>query len=121
MLKYLMLKVSLWMVKSLNKDIIDKVNEITKIIENSPDYKKYLEIRKEMQKNSSLMKLINEVKILQKDAVHHIDNNKVLKDKMDELNSYPLYREYNNALYEINNVYAIIENSLNNYFQEKFN
>ena len=43
-------------------------------------------------------------------------------DKLtSELNNNPLYREYNNVVYEINNTYGIIESSLNNYFNDIIN
>ena len=47
--------------------------------------------------------------------------NLTLDELTKELNNDPLYREYNNTLYEINNTFAIIENSLNNYFNSKLN
>ena len=109
------------MVKQLNKEILNKVDEIISLIENSDDYQKYLFLKEQIDKNKEVKKLINEVKILQKDVVHHLKKENELKKKMDELNNHPLYREYNNTLLEINNVYAIIENSLNKYFQDKLN
>lgn len=116
-----MLKVFRWMVKLLNKSILEKVDELIELIENSPDYQKYLYLKKQMEKDSELTSLINEVKVLQKDVVHHLDKKNILKEKMNELSNYPLYREYNNTLSALNNTYAIVENGLNKYFQNKLN
>lgn len=105
----------------MNKEILDKVDEIIHLIEESSEYQKYLTLQKEIQKNDKLVKLINKVKVLQKDVVHHLSSKEELDKTMDELNEHPLYREYNNTLSELNNTYAIIENSINHYFQEKLN
>ena len=100
----------------MNNEIINKIDEIINKIENSELYQKYLDLKEKLDNNKELMTLINEVKLLQKDVVHHIDKKELLDKKINELNSYPLYREYSNTVFEINNVYAIIENDLNNYF-----
>ena len=109
------------MVNQLNKEILSKVDEIIKTIENSSVYQKYLDLKKEINRNKELKKLINEVRVLQKDIVHHVKDKKVLEEKLNELNNHPLYIEYINTLDEINNTFSIIENSLNNYFYKKLN
>lgn len=116
-----MLKASLWMVNQLNKEILDKIDEIISVIEDSPEYQKYLLLKGKINSNNELKRLINEVRVLQKDVVHHLNKKDELNNKMDELNNSPLYREYVNTLFEINNIYAIIENSINKYFQNKLN
>ncbi len=105
----------------MNNEILLKVDEIIKTIENSQEYQKYLLLQKQIEQNRKIKTLINEVRILQKDVLHKVKTEDELKRKMDELNNQPLYREYTNVLYEINNVYNIIETSLNNYFSEKMN
>ena len=105
----------------MKSDILNKVDELISEIEKSDDYQKYLLLKEEMNKDKELNLLIREIKVLQKDVVHKMDKKELLNKKMDELNDYPLYREYQNTLSEINNTFAIIENSLNNYFNDKFN
>ena len=100
---------------------MDKVDEIIYKIESSELYKKYVDLQRRIENNSEIMALINEVKVLQKDMVHHIDKKKELEEKKKELSDYPLYREYINTVDEINNVYNIIESNLNNYFYSKLN
>ena len=105
----------------MNNKIIDKVNEIINLIESSPDYKKYISLKNQMSQNPELMELINKVRVLQKDVIHHMKSQEELKKLTDELDNHPLYREYNNTLWELNNTYAIVENSINKYFQDKLN
>lgn len=105
----------------MNKEILDKIDEIIKSIENSPIYQKYLDLKKQIGNNKELKMLINEVRVLQKDIVHHVKDKKVLDEKLNELNNHPLYIEYINTLDEINNIYGIIESNLNNYFNKKLN
>ena len=105
----------------MNKEIDLKVDEIIQDIENSEVYQKYLSLKEEINNNKELMKLINKVRLMQKDVLHKKQSEKELDKLMDELNNHPLYREYNNTIYEINNTYGIIESSLNNYFNKIFN
>ena len=105
----------------MNKEILDKVDEIINNIEQSDEYQKYLQLKMQIDNCKELKKIINEVKILQKDVVHHVTSENKLKEKLNELNNNPLYREYINTLDEINNLYMIIENELNNYFTKIFN
>ena len=109
------------MVNQLNKEILNKVDEIIKDIESSNEYQKYLLLKDKISNDKELIRLINEVKILQKDVVHHLNKKDLLKEKLEELDNNPLYREYNNTISEINNTFAIIESSINNYFQNKLN
>ena len=105
----------------MNKEIETKIDEIIKEIESSPDYKKYLSLKEQIKNNKELMELINRVKVMQKDVLHHKETKENLEKLVDELESHPLYREYNNTLCEINNTYGIIESSLNNYFNDIIN
>ena len=105
----------------MNKEILQKIDEIIKYIEESSEYQKYLKLKESINKDKDLKELINKVRILQQDVVHHKENKSKLDQMTNELENYPLYREYINTLDEINNIYSIIENSLNNYFRDKLN
>lgn len=109
------------MVRLLNKEILDKIDEIILLIESSSNYQKYLNLKDTISNNKDIMILINEIKVLQKDVVHHFDKKELLNKKIEELNNFPLYREYNNILYELNNEFSIVESSINNYFNKKIN
>ena len=104
-----------------NEEILRKVDEIIKEIEDSSDYKKYLLLKDKISNNKEVMSLIKKVKVLQKDVVHNIDKKDELACTLEKLNNHPLYREYNNTLDELNNTFNIIENGINHYFFEKLN
>ena len=105
----------------MNNDILKKIDEIINEIDKSLEYQKYLLLKDKISKNKELMLLINKVRILQKDYIHHLSSKKELDILTNELNNYPLYLEYKNTLDEINNIYNIIESSLNNYFEKQLN
>lgn len=109
------------MVSQLNKEILEKIDEIIQIIETSPEYLKYLDLKEKIKNNKELMELINKVRVMQKDVLHKKNNQNELDKLLNELNNNPLYREYNNVIYEINNTYSIVENSINNYFEKIVN
>ena len=109
------------MVNQLNKDISNKIDEIINEIETSEVYKKYLSLQEKISNNRELMELINKVKVMQKDVLHKKKSQEELDELLNELNTNPLYREYNNTIYEINNTYGIIESRINNYFNKIIN
>lgn len=105
----------------MNNKILTKIDEIINEIENSPEYQKYLMLKEKISNNKELMELINRVRVLQKDYVHHLSSKEEIDELTRKLNDDPLYREYSNTLADLNNTYAIIETSLNNYFKSKLN
>lgn len=105
----------------MNKEILEKIDEIIQIIETSPEYLKYLDLKEKIKNHKELMELINRVRVMQKDVLHKKNNQNELDKLLNELNNNPLYREYNNVIYEINNTYSIVENSINNYFERIVN
>lgn len=105
----------------MTNDILLKVDELLSLIKNSSIYQKYLLLQEKMENNIELKSLISEVRSLQKEIVNGYHKEYVLDEKMKLLEDNPLYREYNNTLSEINNLFTIIENTLNNYFDKKFN
>ena len=100
----------------MNKEINQKIDEIINEIENSLIYQRYLSLKEKIANNKELMTLINKVRIMQQDVLHHKKTQEELDSLLSELNTNPLYIEYNNTLAEINNIYAIIEINLNSYF-----
>jgi len=110
-----------------NNDILAKVDEIINYIEDSDNYKKYLLIKEKMKNDQEINDLLNEIKHLQKRLANNYNKETELEleieleEKNNLLNNIPLYREYLNTLDEINNIYNIIENSLNKYFYDKLN
>ncbi len=105
----------------MNKEVLNKVDEIIKEIEGSSEYQKYLILKDKISQDKKLMELINKVRVMQKDVLHKKKSKEELDQLLNELNTHPLYLEYNNIIYEINNTFAIIENNLNNYFDQLMN
>lgn len=104
-----------------NKEILAKVDEIIALIKESDDYQKYLSLKKELENNQEINLLINEIKLLQKDVVHHLEKKDHLQEIIKELEEKPLYMEYQNIVYEINNSLAVIENQINQFIDHKIN
>lgn len=104
-----------------NKEILNKIDEIINLIENSSEYQKYLSLKKDLDNDKEITLLISEIKLLQKDVVHHLDKKELLNKKLKELESIPLYIEYQNTVASLNNTYAIIEQRINNYINKKVN
>ncbi len=102
-----------------NTEILNKVDEIIKEIEDSDNYNKYLELKEIINNNKDLVLLINKVRQLNKDFTHNLVKKEKLDKFQNELNNHPLYREYLNTISVINNELSIIENTINNYFKEK--
>lgn len=105
----------------MNKEIEKKIDEIISEIENSPVYQEYLSLKEKISKDKKLMELINRVRVMQKDVLHKKVKKEELENLVNELNSEPLYIQYSNMVYEINNTFAIIEERLNKYFDDVLN
>ena len=103
--------------------VLLKVDEIIEYIESSDNYQKYLLIKEKMSNDQEINTLLYEIRHLQKLLANNYNKNieNELEEKNKELNSIPLYREYLNILDELNNIFNIIENGLNNYFYNKLN
>ena len=103
-------------------NIKDKFDEIINLIENSHNYQKYLELKKEMLGNEQINKLINEIKAIQKELVkkeyNHQDfsyEEKEINKRLDILNNIPLYVEYNKYQSLVNEELILIKDKINNY------
>lgn len=107
----------------MNKEILEKVDEIINYIENTKDYQQYLLIKEKMKDDLEINQLLDEIRVLQKKLANHYNENldEQLQEKTELLHNIPLYREYLNTLDEINNTFNIIENELNHYFEKKLN
>lgn len=108
-----------------NKEIlISKTKELVELIKNSSDYQKYLELKNKMKDNNEIMTLINKIKKEEKIITNKEyrkedteENNKNIDKMKQELETYPIYREYMYLQEDLNNMFqsikSIIENSFN--------
>ncbi len=99
-------------------DIKKDFDSLIDTIKSSKEYNNYLYLRDLMLKDTEIMTLINEVKLLQKKIVNSTSysdkkafNDKITKN-LKKLNDYPIYTEYSNCQDELNNTFQIIKESL---------
>ena len=112
------------MEKFMNKELEDSVEDLKNYIENCPEYIKILELKRQMEKSSSIRKLIEEIKNTQKKYVKSgYDENlgKQLKNLEKKLKEFPIYLEYIKNLEKINDMIFTIKEELNDYFYKKIN
>ena len=102
---------------------MEELNKVIDYIINSDSYKKCLELRDKMSKNSEIMSLIDEIKSLQKKYMKSKsqDIKKELDEKTDNLLNIPIYYKYNQKLEEVNNMISYVEDELNDYFERVVN
>ena len=102
---------------------MEELNKVIDYIINSDSYKKCMELRDKMSKNSELMCLIDEIKSLQKKYIKSKskDIKKELDEKTEKLLNIPIYYKYNQKLEEVNNMISYVEDELNDYFERVVN
>ena len=104
-----------------NKELLNqKVTELIDLIKNTNDYKRYIEVKDIMKSNKEIMNLISKIKKIQQTIIKK-ENKKEdtsieeerLKELKSELETYPIYNEYNYLQEDLNNLFqnvkAIIE------------
>ena len=96
-----MLRLGVWMVRLLPNELRCVFDDLIVTIQESKDYQEYLEFAYKMKKNNEIQALIREIKQLQKDLVqlevHYKDTEAVTlqyQQKLEELESFPLYQEF---------------------------
>ena len=102
---------------------MEELNKVIDYIINSDSYKKCLELRDKMSKNTEIMGLIDEIKSLQKKYIKSSssDIKQELDEKTDKLLNIPIYYKYNQKLEEVNNMISYVEDELNDYFEKVIN
>lgn len=112
------------MEKQNREKILEKVDELVSLLKNNSDYQRYLYLSNEMKKNDSIMKLIKDIKTLEKKRVNLEDRKESTKEidaeidnRKQELNEYPTYVEYNYLQEDLNNTFqsirSILEQNIN--------
>lgn len=112
------------MEKENKEALLKKIDELIDLIKQTPNYKRYKELKDEMSKNNNIMTLIKNIKKLEQSIVKK-EYNKMdtkedeikLKELKDELNKFPVYLEYLYLQEDLNNdfqnIKKIIEDSIN--------
>ena len=103
------------------------IEELFDTINNSEEYKEYKKISSILNDNIEVKELIEEIKILQKEATkleYDNDDNykevdKVIKEKTNILNSNKYYQEYLAKLKKFNNMLLASSSLIEEYIDEK--
>ena len=109
------------MEKCVNKETKKSLDELINYIKSTDDYIKVINLKKEIDKDNELKKLISEVKRLQKEYVRSNLDDKVkekLDIKLEKLNSNKLFVTYTYHLDKVNDMIKLVKDELNNYFYE---
>ena len=108
-----------------NEEIEARALELVKVIKDSDDYKEYLELKEKIKSNKEIIELIDKIKNLQKTYVKsaYLDSNvkQELDNKLEILNSIPLYKEYLGKEKKINSIMSNIKEGLNVIFEDILN
>lgn len=108
----------------LNKESNIDLLEIINFIKESDDYKKCVFLKEKIKKDSDLISLIEDVKVLQKKYIrsnYKSDVKEILDKKIKDLNSNSLFISYNYYLERVNLNIDIIKSELNDYFGKLVN
>ena len=112
----------------MNNEILAKIDEIVDYIKGTDDYKDYLFLKEKLENHDKAKLLIKEIKKLQQDLVKKQAMNleiaeldKEIKEKVVELEKIPLYQEFIEKQDNLNNMYQVIKNRLDDYFIDKLN
>lgn len=108
------------MIESSIEELFDSIN-------NSKEYKEYIEITSILNDNIEVKELIEEIKQLQKEATHleynedekYKEIDKVIEEKTKILNENENYKEYLSKLKKFNNVLLASSSLLDEYIEEK--
>ena len=108
-----------------NEEIEARALELVKVIKDSDDYKEYLELKEKIKSNKEIIELVDKIKNLQKTYVKsaYLDSNvkQELDNKLEILNSIPLYKEYLSKEKKINSIMSNIKEGLNVIFEDILN
>ena len=108
------------MIDSSIEDLFDSIN-------NSKEYKEYNEIMSIIKDNSEVNSLIEEIKVLQKEATYleynnddrYIELDKEIKIKSEILNNNKDYKEYLSKLKKFNSVLVASSTLIQDYVDSK--
>lgn len=100
------------------EELNNKIDDVVNTIKNSKEYKKCIELKKQMDSNEEITHLVKEIKIKQKKYIRNNDSNILneLKELENRLNEIPIYHIYLENLEIVNNMISYVKDELNDYF-----
>lgn len=104
----------------MNRNIIDKIDNLVISIKNSDEYKNYIDILSKVENSNEIKDLSNEIKKINKELVKKpsVELELLLKEKENLLNSIPLYMEYKYKLEDLNNLLLVVKNKIDNFVRD---
>ena len=107
------------MEKSMNKEILNKTEDLVATIEESNLYQEYLLLKEKLEKNDKAKMLIKEIKVKQKELVHKkynkenfIELEMELENLERKLYQIPLYSEFIEKQNELNDIFYQIKTQI---------
>ena len=103
------------------------MQELFQAIQESSEYRSYLNIGSVIEQDDEIVSLVNEIKRLQQKSVEleynhdegYKEIDKEIDKKVDDLNSRPIYQEYLRRMNEFNNILAESSNQIEKYVNSK--
>ncbi len=116
------------MVKSVDNLILDKVDNLVGFIKDSQEYKDYVFLSNKLATNRKVNDYINKIKSLQKEIVkkevigEDISELEIeIKSLLEKLDKIPLYKEFIDKQEELNEIYQLVKQRLDEYFYNILN
>lgn len=100
------------------------LDDVIFTIKESKEYQNCIQLKNKMQGNEDIVRLVDEVKKLQKEYVksnYDSDIKKKLDYVIEELDSIPIYVIYNQELNKVNEMIDYVRDTLNEYFYKLLN
>lgn len=118
-----------WMAKSVNEEILKKVDELITEIKRSSDFQNYKYLTEKLEKNSTIKTKVQEIKQLQKEITkreyYHQDTSEQVQKwnkEVETLQQIPLYQDWITTQEKLNQYCQEIKSQLESCFdfnQEK--
>lgn len=118
-----------WMAKSVNEEILKKVDELITEIKRSSDFQNYKYLTEKLEKNSTIKTKVQEIKQLQKELTkreyYHQDTSEQVQKwnkEVETLQQIPLYQDWITTQEKLNQYCQEIKSQLESCFdfnQEK--
>ena len=113
------------MEKYITDDILEATDDLIDSILQSELYQQHVKIRQKLSQNKNVMAEIETIKKLEQQYVkENFQNEEILQlieQKKQNLETIPLYKEYEQSLDEINRILVTIKDDLNQYFTDLCN
>ena len=105
----------------MSSESLEILSSIISEIKESSEYKKVILLKEKIEKDKKLVKLINDIKVLQKKYVNNMNDSQIkaeLDIMNDNLNKNSQFVEYNYYLDIVNKKIDLVRDKINDYFSD---